>query len=309
MKKALKVILYVCAAVVIILVAAGLISRDKIVIPEGYAGSYINVDGEQIRYLQKGSGRDVLLIHGLPGCIEDWTPVINRLSRNYRVTAFDRPGHGFSSAAHTDYTLAFNAKIALELIRELKLKNVLVAGHSYGGGIVLSMAVQNPPEIGAYVFIAGVSYPELESDPLYGLIRIPLLGRGFAVLTSQLMGPGMVKEGEMQAFHPNENLMPSDFLKVHSRIYLQPKVIVTLAREAGTMNSNLNTLIPRYGKISSPFYILHGDGDLLVPVADSKKLHTVIKRSSLVILAKTGHQVQFANPGAVVKAVNESFRK
>jgi len=40
-------------------------------IPDGFKSNFIDVLNQQIRVYQTGSGQDILLIHGMPGCIED----------------------------------------------------------------------------------------------------------------------------------------------------------------------------------------------------------------------------------------------
>ena len=67
------------------------------------------------------------------------------------MTAYDRPGNGFSSDEHAEYSLAQNAEVALDLIEELHLVNPIVVGHSYGGGISLQMAEKRPQRIKAVV--------------------------------------------------------------------------------------------------------------------------------------------------------------
>lgn len=58
--------------------------------------NYINIQGNKIRYSQSGEGRDLLLIHGTPGFLEDWNAIAAELAKDYRVTCYDRMGHGYS---------------------------------------------------------------------------------------------------------------------------------------------------------------------------------------------------------------------
>ncbi len=95
MKKIVKILLYLFAAIILILSIAGITSRDMTKIPEDFEGKFIEISGIKIRYNQIGKGQDILFIHGVPGSIEDWEPVISSLSSNYRVTVYDRPGHGY----------------------------------------------------------------------------------------------------------------------------------------------------------------------------------------------------------------------
>lgn len=307
MKKVTKLVLTVCALVLLVLIIAG-ISRDVIEIPQDFEGVYVTIRDVKIRYKQIGSGPDLLFIHGVPGSIEDWEPVIDMLSSRYRLTLYDRPGHGFSSAAHIDYTLEHNAGIALGLIDELKLKDVIVVGHSYGGSIIMAMAVQKSMRVKGFIAVGGASYEVRHMEPLFRIIRLPLIGRGFAVIASATIGSGMIAEGIEQAFHPNLNAIPADYSEKRHAIWLQAKVICTIANEELNLNHDLRRIIPRYRDIRKRFVIIHGADDRLVPADDSRRLHSDIRNSRLVILEGTGHQVQFAQPDAIVKAIDEMSR-
>lgn len=306
MKKVFKIFLFVIIAIIVIFSVVGIISRDTIQIPAGFEGQYTEISGLKIRYLQVGKGPDILFIHGVPGSLEDWEVVIHRLAANYRVTAYDRPGHGYSSAGNIASNLEHNAQVALGLIKALNLKNVVVVGHSYGGSIIMALAVNNPPQIKAFIPVGGATYPVENIEPIFSLIRIPLLGRGFAAVASSIIGPGMIKEGVNQAFHPNDNFIPKDFIDIRQKIWLQTKVLVSTAREELNLNSDLEKIIPDYGKISKKFFIAHGDGDLLVPKGHSLNLHKAINNAKLLILSDTGHQVQYARPDVLIRTIEEA---
>src|SRR5438876_5539077 len=62
------------------------------------AGEHVvTVENLRVHYVESGTGRTVVLIHGNAGDVEDFEfGTIDRLSRDYRVLAIDRPGHGGS---------------------------------------------------------------------------------------------------------------------------------------------------------------------------------------------------------------------
>jgi pimeloyl-ACP methyl ester carboxylesterase len=305
MKKVVKILLYIFSAIMLVFFIVGITSRDMTHIPEDFEGKHIEISGIKIRYNQTGKGQDILFIHGVPGSIEDWEPFIGSLSSNYRVTVYDRPGHGYSSAEKIGYNLEHNANIALGLIDELDLENVIVVGHSYGGSVIMALAVRNPPQIKAFIPVAGATYPVENIEPIYSLIGIPIIGRGFAAAASSFIGPAMIKDGLDEAFHPNEDIIPEGFIDTRVKIWLQTKVLVSTAREELNLNSDLEKIIPDYGNISKKFIIIHGDNDLFVPKGDSLKLHKIIKNSKLLILSATGHQVQYARPEILTRIINE----
>ncbi len=267
------------------------------------SGKYLSVGNVRIRYYQTGEGRDVLLIHGLPGIIEDWMPVVNLLEKHYRVTVIDRPGHGFSTGEGLDGSLEQNITIIYALIKALGLKNLILAGHSYGGAIALGMAVADPPEVSAYLLVAPLSY-ELKSDDRIFVFLLSPLGKLFFNPIVSLGGRYFVEKGLEKAFSPEENFLTEDFIKSREEIWLKKSVLMTIAREHIHAMRDLKRQIPFYHNISKPVFILHGDHDRLIPYQHSLRLHRVIRDSKLKILKNAGHMIPITHPEEVEKGID-----
>jgi pimeloyl-ACP methyl ester carboxylesterase len=309
MKKFLKISGIVLAALFIILIITGLASRDRVEIPAGFAGSYLDLDGEKVRYFQKGSGKDVLLIHGLPGSIEDWDPVIDGLAAKYRVTAYDRPGFGFSSDSVDRHTVTGNAETAVKLMEKLGLRDAVVVGHSYGGGIALAMAARKTANVRGYVSLGGVSQPTEQVMFIFYMNRVPLIGRGLAAAGTALLGDSMMEEMVRLAFTPDMSILTPDYVHKRREMMFQTKVVMSLSAEEVRLNGDMASLQQAYPGIAARFIILHGDGDMMVPVVDSRKLAKALPNSVLKELPGTGHMVQFKHPGDVIAAVDAMFGK
>lgn len=297
-------ILALISAAGLTLAGVGLASRDDLAIPAGFPGRHVAVLGERIRVHQAGAGRDVLLIHGLPGSIEEWEAVMPLLTARYRVTAYDRPGQGYSSAHSDEFTFRRNADIARELIRTLSLGDVIAVGHSYGGGVLLALALRDAPEIRAYLSIAGSSHPSGGAMAFSLLNTLPVVGRGIAACGSSLFGRAMVTEGLREAFRPNESFCTEDRITTRLTIWLQTKTLVSMAREDLAYDEEIKRMLPGYPGIRAPFHLIHGREDRLVPVRDSERLHALIASSQLFVLKDTGHMVQIVHPTAVVQAID-----
>lgn len=280
------------------------VSADKI--PAGFKGNYIDVKGQQIRVYQTGSGPDILLIHGLPGCIEDWETIMPELSKKFRVTAFDRPGHGFSSANKLKYNLEQNADFAFALIDKLKLNNPVVVGHSYGGSTVVEMAERNASNVKAFVSVSPVTSSMGKPDTIFYILKTPVIGPASAWLVKLFTGCKMIREGLDEAFDPNQKDIPQGFADTRCMIFSQPKVIKTLSHEEMTMRQDVKKMTPLYGNIKIPLFIVHGESDKVVPVSDGVLLNKAVPGSKLTLLKNTGHMVQYARPAELIKVIEEA---
>jgi pimeloyl-ACP methyl ester carboxylesterase len=67
---------------------------------------------------------------------------------------------------------------------------------------------------------------------------------------------------------------------------------------------------PRYSDIRVPVAIVTGDSDLIVPAKENAhRLYEALPHAELVVLEKTGHQIPFTRPDAVVDAIDRVATK
>src|ERR1700754_2597037 len=94
-------------------------------------------DGTRIHYKDWGTGQPVVLSHGWPLNGDAWDPQAQMLADNgFRVVVHDRRGHGRSSQPWDGNDLDTYADDLAELIESLDLRDVVLVGHSTGGGEV-----------------------------------------------------------------------------------------------------------------------------------------------------------------------------
>ncbi|KAA9085433.1 alpha/beta fold hydrolase [Microbacterium radiodurans] len=89
---------------------------------------------------QQGSGRPLLLVHGLGSSSGNWAPVIPALAAERRVIAVDLPGCGESAPLIGETTIATLTSAVEAFIRDAELGDVDVVGSSMGARIVMEMA-------------------------------------------------------------------------------------------------------------------------------------------------------------------------
>lgn len=280
----------------------GATHQPNTTIPEGFAGRHIPVQGTPIRVLQEGQGRDVLFIHGSPGSVEDWAPVMRALAGSFRVTAFDRPGHGFSGDTG-EYSFSHNADVALAVIDALKLEHVIVVGHSYGGAIALAMATRAPAGVDAYVVLDSATYTQgRKVDATLRLLGVPVFGLGFATLVGPMVGPKKIEKGIREQFVGSP---PEGFVPLRLRIWGTPKVMHAIAAETIGAAAGLAAQSPRYPGIKKPVYVV-AEADSEFRRATAEHLGRDIAGSSIELLHGTGHYVQVEKTAEVVATIRRA---
>lgn len=99
--------------------------------------TFTTKDGTGIFYRDWGSGQPVTFSHGWPLSSDAWDHQMMFFgSRGFRVIAHDRRGHGRSDQPWDGNTMDRYADDLAELIEHLDLTNIVMVGHSTGGGEV-----------------------------------------------------------------------------------------------------------------------------------------------------------------------------
>jgi esterase len=97
----------------------------------------------QLHYRKQGSGKPIIILHGLFGSSDNWMSIGRELAESHEVWLVDQRNHGASP--HTD---AFNYQLlAADLkgfIEEHQIENPIILGHSMGGKTAMFFAVENP---------------------------------------------------------------------------------------------------------------------------------------------------------------------
>jgi pimeloyl-ACP methyl ester carboxylesterase len=270
------------------------------------AETFVAAGNTKLHYVDRGSGRAVVMIHGNPGDLHDFEfGTLDLLARNYHTIAFDLPGHGLSKmSGKAKGTIQEQAVILHQALTALGVKDPILVGHSWGGAVALAYAVLYPHEFSALVLLAPAAYSDHGCDAPAGLLlRIPLLSDVCISMLKPILGRRLLRMGLQNAFSPD--LVPDDYLKSAATVWLDQKHLKAFIKEDMMVDSSLREMSPQYQKIHAPVIIVTGDSDLIVSAEQNAiNLHKAIANSELVVLPHAGHQIPEAHPEAVRRAVD-----
>ena len=119
--------------------------------------------GIKINYYDAGQGPPVLLLHGFGGCAYTWRYLIPPLAAAHRVLTLELKGFGLSDKPRDGhYTVADQAKMVAAFIRSQNLHDLVIMGHSLGGGVALmtylGLQEDDPGRIDKLVLIDSAGY-------------------------------------------------------------------------------------------------------------------------------------------------------
>jgi non-heme chloroperoxidase len=126
-------------------------------------------DGIELYYTEQGDGRPIVMSHGWPLCSDAWQVELKVFAdAGFRVIAHDRRGHGRSTKTYKGNDMETYARDLAQLVDSLDLRDLIVVGHSTGGGEVVKYAATYGKERVAKVVTAGAVPPIMvksESNP------------------------------------------------------------------------------------------------------------------------------------------------
>ncbi len=123
-------------------------------------------DGTQIFYKDFGSGQPVLFSHGWPLSSDAWDrQVVFFGQHGYRVVAHDRRSHGRSDQTWDGNTMDQYADDLAEVIEKLDLKDIILVGHSTGGGEVAHYIGRHGTKRVAKLVLVGAVPPLMVKTP------------------------------------------------------------------------------------------------------------------------------------------------
>ncbi|HET9982107.1 MAG TPA: alpha/beta fold hydrolase [Longimicrobiales bacterium] len=263
------------------------------------------VDGSRVHYLEQGSGRTLVLLHGGGGGGANWFRVLGALARHARVLAPDLPGFGLSQARLDGGPLGWGAaSIVARLLDALGIAEVDVAGTSFGGLVALRLAQLRPRQVRRLVLL----------DPA-GLGReLPLVVRlaGLPLLGPALVRPG--RTGTRWIFHHLATADASGIPPEQTRALLD--YMVASGRAAGTriLWRGVRSFLSARGQaevladaelasIRSPTLVLWGGRDRFFPLAHGRRAAALLPRSLLAVLPRAGHSPNWEDPEGFLRCV------
>jgi len=193
-------------------------------------GEWVDIDGSRLHVVHHPGPDDpdlppILFIHGASGNLCDpMTAFLDTLDGRAELLFVDRPGHGWSDRGggahhHPDG----QARAIAALLDRKKIDRAIVVGHSFGGAVALSMALEAPDKVAGLLLLSAASHPWPGGiDWHYTVTATPVVGHLFAALIAMPAGLQRMGGAARRVFLPNA--MPHGYLRrAATALVLRPK--------------------------------------------------------------------------------------
>jgi pimeloyl-ACP methyl ester carboxylesterase len=237
----------------------------------------INVKNVEVNYIQYGSGKDILLLHGWGQNILMMKPLGDAFCDKFRITILDLPGFGESEEPACAWTIGDYNDMLEEFTKKVGISKPIVIGHSFGGRLAIRYSSRNP--IAKLVLFGSPCIRFEENLPLY--VR-------FLKMLKKI--PGLEQVGEYMKQY------------IGSRDY---KAASPVMRE--TLVQIVNEDLSKFAReIEEPTLLIWGENDTEAPLNEAKELEKIMIDAALIVLPGT-HYAYLENLDRVVVILKQFF--
>lgn len=106
----------------------------------------------KLYYREIGTGKPLIVLHGLLGSGENWKTIMKGLEKQYRIFLLDQRNHGNSPFADS-MSYSAMADDVLEFVEEKGLESVILLGHSMGGKTAMEFALRYPEKAAGLIVV------------------------------------------------------------------------------------------------------------------------------------------------------------
>ncbi|PAX08556.1 alpha/beta fold hydrolase [Sphingomonas lenta] len=304
-------VLGAAAAGVGLAVASELLGRDaERQVPAD--GHFLDVEGARLHFVDSGSGRPIVMVHGLAGQLRNFTHSLTAmLEGEHRLIAVDRPRYGYSTAKPgTEPNLRDQGRLLARFIDKLGLEKPLVVGHSMGGAVALAAALHAPKKIGGLVLLAPLTQVLDQAPEALRLLQRD--SRAARAAMARLFGVPVGRLGrrvnEAAIFAPDP--APEDFgTRGGGLLALRPHTLDAAMYEVGVSKDDLEAIVPRYGELKLPVSILFAREDnLLDPDLHGRRTAREIPGAVFEEI-EGGHMLPVTHPEACARVIRATYAR
>jgi pimeloyl-ACP methyl ester carboxylesterase len=247
----------------------------------------IDIGGESIYYAARGEGgAPIVLVHGAGSNHLIWNSQLAALAGTARAYALDLPGHGRSRGVGRSTVRAY-ADTVSSFLDAVSLESAIIAGHSMGGAIAQTLALENPERVRGLVLVG--------------------TGARLRVLPAFLEGSASDFANIANHFNAAE-FAPTTDARLKELSEQQLLACDPLVFHADLLACDSFDALARISGIGAPTLVVCGAQDWMTPVKYSQYLASKIPHAELRLVEGAGHMTMIEKPEEVSRLLLEWIR-
>jgi pimeloyl-ACP methyl ester carboxylesterase len=275
-------------------------------------GRFVEIGGSRIHYIDEGGGPALLLIHGLGASMRTFKhSLVERLTGEFRVVVMERPGSGDSTRGpRACAKLKSQAEVVSEFMRVLGLERPVVVGHSLGGAVALTVALEHPEQVRGLALVAPLAGVQETIPPVFKSLIITSPALRKLIAWTVATPASILRRAAVLDTLFGPDAVPADYGTAGGGLLgLRPKSFCTASEDLVALEGQLPTLVGRYDELNVPVGIIYGTGDRVL----DHRVHGVevapkIKGAELELI-EGGHMLPLTAPDVVAGFIRKVAEK
>ena len=269
---------------------------------------FIEIKGQMVHLRDEGprdDPRPIVLIHGTSASLHTWEGWAAALRSQRRVISFDLPGFGLTGPftgvyPKDDYHGDTLARFVVDLLDQLGLAKVVLAGNSLGGEVAWRVAAMKPDRVDRLVLVdaSGYDVEPLEWPIGFRLARTPMA----SALSEWFLLRGLVDES-VRSVYGDPAKVTSELVDRYFELTLREGNRHALRERMQQLDAGQD--VGRLAELKLPTLVIWGGRDRLIPPPVAERFRRDIAGSRLVVFPELGHVPQEEDPQRTVEAVKE----
>lgn len=274
-----------------------------------FESKWFEIDGQQMHYVDEGSGPILLFVHGTPEWSFGFRDLIAGLRGQFRCIAPDHLGFGLSDKnKNTDYRCEAHARRLEQFIEILGLRDVSLVANDFGGGFALNYAIHHPDNINR-IFLFNTWMRSLKKD------------RHFS-MPARLMHTWLGRQLYLRFNLPVQTIMPAAFgdkRKLTEEVHRHYRMALpsantrwaTFALTGELLNASdwWQSLWDRSSAIEKkPIHFFWGLKDNFVPPSELDRWLRRFPKATVQLFDDAGHFVQEEKPAEMIETIVRLMR-
>jgi 2-hydroxymuconate-semialdehyde hydrolase len=278
-------------------------------------GRFLEVEGQRVHVSEWGppDGPPIVLISGTSAWGGTWVEVAVPLAEaGFHVVAPDLPPFGYSARPPSPdgYTREAQAARILGVLAALDRDDVVLVGHSFGGGATVEAAMRAPAgQVGHLVLIDVALGLGMPPSALAPVASVPVLGS--TIVASTFTNPGFLPIGLDAMVHDPAVVTDERVARYARPLVVEGTTAATTAwvPELLAPTPTLASDATNYPALGTPTTVIWGAEDHATPLEQAEHLVDLLPDATLVVLDDVGHLPQIEDPGAVVATLRSLRRR
>jgi non-heme chloroperoxidase len=255
-------------------------------------------DGTRLRVVEKGSGADVLLVHGFSMSADAWSLVQPTLvTRGHRVVAYDSRAHGRSTCGRDGIGSSQLREDLRAVAEQYDLRGATLICHSMGNFVALGLLPDDTfrKRFRRAVLVNPVTGHSTKGAPTVRL-QAPLVKLGMAQRLARVPSIGAVLAAGSLGSQASSAVVEATRLSLAALAREVVPCLPMLRRES------VASVLPF---VELPVHVLTGSEDKTTPGWHAELIAERTPQARIDVIAGTGHMITWEAPEEILRAVTE----